>query len=530
MAKTNLTEEDIKKIILLYEEDKVSIHKLGELFKVGNDRIRLILTEHSIAINKKGGQVKIGNSHDIEKSNTKLYSINNSNKKLVAICKKTKIEFDDPNNLSGTLTRHILNTYGDIKIPSNTYQRKKYELVNNKKWFEVYFDIVEKDKEINIEHIFKTTIKNKEREELFLDEKNYVVCNLCGKKMKLISNTHLKTKHNISSNDYKLLFPNNKLISESSSVIFRNNIKITNINMKPSWTSKGEIEIKKFIEELGFSVEKSKNRKLLNGKEIDLIIPKIKLGIEYNGLYYHTEKMGKNSTYHLDKTMACEKIGIKLIHIFEDEWVLNKELVKNKLKHILKINDGIKIGGRNVKVKIINGKEKGLFLKENHIQGNDNSTINYGAYYNNELVGVMTFSNKRNMTKTNDGEYELTRYATKQNYIISGLASKFIKQFINDYSPKNIISFADRRWTLDVNNNLYTNIGFKLVGLVKPNYCYYNSKVDKHKRFHKFGFGKNAIRKKYPNMDFNKTEKELTSELGYDRIWDCGLFKYELIM
>ena len=29
-------------------------------------------------------------------------------------------------------------------------------------------------------------------------------------------------------------------------------------------------------------------------------------------------------------------------------------------------------------------------------------------------------------------------------------------------------------------------------------------------------------------MDFNKSERELTSELGFDRIWDCGLFKYEL--
>jgi len=528
MSKTKLTEDDIKKIISLYKEDKIGTHKLGELYKVGHKKISRILNEHYIEINKIGGQVKIGNSSVIEKSNTKIYSTTDSNRKLVAICKKTKIEFDDPNNLSGTLTRHLINTYGDIEVPSNTYQRKKYESLNNKKWFEEYFDIVEKEKEIKIEHIFKTTTKNKEREELFIDGKNYVICKLCGEKMKLISNTHLKSKHNTTTNEYKLLFPNDKLISETSSSIFRNNTVITNINMKPSWTSKGEIEVKEFVEELGFSVEKSKNRKLLDGKEIDLIIPKINLGIEYNGLYYHTEKMGKNSTYHLDKTMACDRIGYKLIHIFEDEWVINKELVKNKLKHILKVNNGIKIGGRNVNIKKIDGKEKGLFLKENHIQGNDNSTINYGAYYNNELVGVMTFSNKRNMTKTTDGEYELTRYATKQNYIINGLASKFIKRFINDYSPKNIISFADRRWTLDVNNNLYTNIGFKLVDLVKPNYCYYNSKVDKHRRFHKFGFGKNTIKKKYPNMDFNKTEKELTAELGYDRIWDCGLFKYEL--
>jgi hypothetical protein len=252
------------------------------------------------------------------------------------------------------------------------------------------------------------------------------------------------------------------------------------------------------------------------------------LGIEYDGLYFHTEKMGKNSTYHLNKTIECNKIGYSLIHIFEDEWKTNEKLIKSKLKHILKINDGIKIGGRNVQIKKITPKEKSIFLNENHIQGNDSSPISYGSFYGEELVGVMTFNNNRNMTKTADNEYELTRYSIKEGFVINGLASKFLKQFITDYSPKNIISFADRRWTLDPHNNLYTKLGFSLVDITRPNYFYYNSKVDRHKRHHKFGFGKNSLKRKYPNLDFNKTEKELTLELGYDRIWDCGLFKYEL--
>ena len=109
-----------------------------------------------------------------------------------------------------------------------------------------------------------------------------------------------------------------------------------------------------------------------------------------------------------------------------------------------------------------------------------------------------------------------------------------LKTFIVDYKPENVISFADRRWTLDGNNNLYTNLGFKLTKIRKPDYKYYNSKIDKHRRFHKFGFGLSSLKKKFPNLEFNKsdgkpkTEKELTTELGYDKIWDCGLFKYEL--
>lgn len=73
-----------------------------------------------------------------------------------------------------------------------------------------------------------------------------------------------------------------------------------------------------------------------------------------------------------------------------------------------------------------------------------------------------------------------------------------------------------------------TKLGFNLVNITKPNYWYYNSKINKTKRLHKFGFGKTSLKKKFPNLDYNKTEKELMEELGYCRIWDCGLFKYEL--
>jgi hypothetical protein len=504
---------------------------------------------------------------DIEKYKTKIYL--SDNKELVARCKKTGIYIKDPNNLSGKLTSYILDMYGDVTIPSNTYQRKKYEIEYGKKWFEEYFDIIELEKKetrkcklcnwetIDIDnktgcfeqHIINThniNIKNyidqfpedkiyhktfnskKERDDLFLEKNNYVICKLCNEKMKVVSNTHLKNKHNITPNEYKLLFPDIKLVSESSVNIFIKNAKIGNINIKPTWTSKGEIEVKEFIESLGFDVDKYKNRKLLDGKEIDLVIEDYKLCIEYNGLYYHTEKMGKTPNYHLDKTIECNKLGYRLIHIFEDEWLTNKELVKNKIRHILKVNSGIKIGGRNIMLKSISSDDKSKFLKENHIQGNDKSSIYYGAYYKDELVGIMTFNDKRNMTSNIEGEYELSRFATKQNYIINGLASKILKKFISDYSPKSIISFADRRWTLDINDNLYTKLGFKLVKITKPNYSYYNSKVDRYKRFHKFGFGKNNLKKKYIDLDYSKSEKELTTELGFSRIWDCGLFKYSI--
>jgi hypothetical protein len=196
----------------------------------------------------------------------------------------------------------------------------------------------------------------------------------------------------------------------------------------------------------------------------------------------------------------------------------------------LQLNNQTKIGARKTIIKRIDNITKNNFLNQYHIQGSDKSTINYGAYYQGEIVGVMTFNGKRNMTKNNNGEYELTRFATKLGYSISGLGSKFLKTFINDEQPKSIISFADIRWTPNFNNNLYTKMGFNFVKLTEPNYTYYNSKINKYKRYHKFNFGKNTIKKKYPNVDLNKSEFQIMSELGYDKIWDCGLIKYQYIV
>lgn len=555
----------IENLIQLYLNENYSTHKLAELYKVGHKKISQILKDNNVELKKRGGQIKNGDSLQIEKSKVKKFV--SEEKEYVAQCKKTGMRLNDVNNLSGNLTRHIIELYGDVNIPSNTYQRKKYEKENGKKWYEEYFDIIEIEKiptrkcslcewetsdidnktgcfvnHINNVHkislddylscfpneikFHNSFVKKTNRENELLVKENYVICELCGEKMKSISSTHLTNKHNISVENYKLKFPNSRIVSESISTQLSDKIKEININYQPTWTSKGENEIKEFIESLGLEVFKGKNRTLLDGKEIDLIIPELKIGIEYNGLYYHTEDMGKNSNYHINKTLSCNQLGYKLIHIFEDEWMVNKELVKVKLKHILGKSDGKKIGARKTKITKIDKENKSHFLNEFHIQGNDKSDIFYGAYYGDILVGVMTFNSKRNMTKSDDGEYELSRYSTRKDYIISGLASKIMRQFINDHNPKDIISFADRRWTLDGDKNLYTELGFRLVKVLKPTYYYYNSKVSKYKRYHKFSFGKNNLRNKYPDIDLTKTESEITKELGFSKIWDCGLFKY----
>lgn len=286
-----------------------------------------------------------------------------------------------------------------------------------------------------------------------------------------------------------------------------------------------------FVEEIFHknNIYFSKNNiRELNRKEIDYLINKI--GFELNGNYYHSEiNGGKNKKYHIDKTILSHKKGIKLIHIFEDEIKNKPNIVVSRIENLLGLSK-IKIHGRKCLIKEVNKNESKLFLTENHLQGDSVDKFRYGLYYENELVSIMTFGMKRRSlgNKTKNGhEYELLRFCNKTNTNVIGGFSKLLKFFINTNSPKHIITYADIRWSgIDIEDNVYFKNGFSFVHITPPNYWYVNKKnfLD---RKHRFQFRKDILIKE--GFDVEKSEWEIMKERGYDRIWDCGNMKFEIV-
>jgi hypothetical protein len=361
MPKKSLNVYEINSIIKEYQEGVIGIESLASKYKVGKLKVRSILAENNIPIKSKGAQVTVGNSTEIEQSKTHIYKPSADNKELRVICKLTGKEYDDVNNLSGVLTRHIFDVYGDVLIPKNTYQRKRYELVTGKKWFEEYFNVIEVDKketkkcllcdwetvdvnnlsgqlELHINNTHNMSIGDylikfpdeldyfkKHKEKLsrnfeMSNSSNFATCEICGEKMKFVNDKHLKS-HNISLLDYKLMFPQSKFISETYKDGLKSRFEDSLKYYEHKFTSKPHKEINEFLKSFGLKV-KTNDKKLLNGLEIDILINELKLGIEYNGLFWHTEINGKDKNYHLKKTILMNTEGYKLIHIFEDEWVM----------------------------------------------------------------------------------------------------------------------------------------------------------------------------------------------------------------
>ena len=257
------------------------------------------------------------------------------------------------------------------------------------------------------------------------------------------------------------------------------------------------------------------SRRILKGNEIDIFIPSKKIAIEFNGLYWHSNK---NKNYHLMKTEACAERGVCLVQIFEDEYKYHKDIVFSKLRHLLGNNyDLPKIYGRKCIVQEIAFKDASSFLNKNHLQGVHKSTVYLGAYCNDELVGVMSF------TKENDNSWELTRFATDITKRAIGVGGKMFSYFVKEYDPEKIKSFADRRWTTNASNNLYHHLGFELDKILKPDYRYFME--GETERIHKFRLRKKIINKKF-DLPMDLTESQMAEIIGARRIWDCGLYRY----
>lgn len=286
-------------------------------------------------------------------------------------------------------------------------------------------------------------------------------------------------------------------------------------------------EIYDFIKNI-FPDAINNDRKILKdiNKELDIYIPSKKVAIECNGLYWHREDIvSKNDA--LIKLNTCTQKGIRLITIFEDEFEESKELVLEKISHILGCNSSEKLYARKCVVKEVPAGEKNMFLNKYHIQGTCCSSINLGLYYLDELVAVMTFAKPRcgiGQNKNRKNKIELTRFATTNKYRVIGGFSKLISYFIKKYVCDEIYSYGDLRW-LDINNNVYIKNGFILDHVNEPNYWYFFGK----KRYHRFGFRKDAIKNKFPEIyDKNLTEFEMMDHTKYKRIWDCGTAVFSL--
>lgn len=209
------------------------------------------------------------------------------------------------------------------------------------------------------------------------------------------------------------------------------------------------------------------DRTVLDGQELDIYIPSKKLGIEFNGTYWHSSLNRPDRNYHINKSKLAAQKGIRLIHIWEYEWTDHK--MQQKLKLMLDIALGRvnnRIFARSCTIKQISNNEARDLNEKVHLQGHRNAQVTYGLFYKDELVQLMSFSKtKYNKNLKTDNSWEIIRGCPGSNNIVVGGVSKLLSHFIKDYDPAEIFSYCDFN---KFDGKSYEAAGMEFIGYTGP--------------------------------------------------------------
>lgn len=260
-----------------------------------------------------------------------------------------------------------------------------------------------------------------------------------------------------------------------------------------TFMSNEERAVKDLASSFTDSIVRQSDKSTINPYEIDIVFPELGIAIDYGGLYWHSEvSREKRPLYHMHKTNRAMRKGYRLLTIFSDEWKLNKRMVEHQLKVILSKNE---IDATKCVIEEMDTD----FVNEVHSDYNPNGAaqdrgISFGIYHGGDLVSVLTVV---------DGIVERKTDFTRLN----GVYQNFAAEIKNHLGLEKLTVIGDRRWESPPK-------GVESIRFKKPlPYC-----VESYEN--------RLLMEEVTGNNYTHIDEVVA--MGYDRIWDCGWFEYDL--
>lgn len=246
------------------------------------------------------------------------------------------------------------------------------------------------------------------------------------------------------------------------------------------------------------------------GWQVDIFVPSKNVGVEYNGLYWHSDKI-RPKRYHRNKHRAMQEHGVRIVEVWEDDWRDRQEIVKKMIARKLGVSQEERVNARSLAVTSLSKHEACKFLEGNHIQGFTPGSF-YLALRDHQVRAVLVGK------KRGSGVYEISRYASSA--IVRGGFTRLMNNAERLYPVTQWVTFADRSVS---DGGLYENLGFEKDGELEPDYAYLVGRS----RVHKFNYRKSRF-KSDPKLKYESglTEKELAELNNIPRVWDSGKVRY----
>lgn len=224
------------------------------------------------------------------------------------------------------------------------------------------------------------------------------------------------------------------------------------------YVSAGERELRDFVARLVPGEEVLANdRKTIAPFELDVCVPSRKTAFEYDGLYWHTEKATPSKRYHLDKTEACEKAGIRLVHVFDLEWSEKRKAIESLVAEALG-SGRAEIQARSCQLVEVDEKTSQIFQKENSLGESVSSEVRLGLFHVGKLVQMAAFERGLH-------GWTLVWHGSAAGFSVAGGMASVLEAFEKRFHPGKLWLEADRRLA---DRKLYESLGFRLLAATEP--------------------------------------------------------------
>lgn len=255
--------------------------------------------------------------------------------------------------------------------------------------------------------------------------------------------------------------------------------------------------------------------------DFDIWLPEYSMSIELHPVCISSVDTVHNldQLYHQKKSIAAEDAGVGLLHLYDsdfiDEHAYQVFLTQIKCLTVCKT----KIGARKCSVRQITRQESNAFLLQYHFQGGENaSTMQFGLFYQDLLLGVLTIGRPRYAK----ADYEIIRYCMRPDYIVTGCFQKLFKAFLRTLSSDaDILSYMDLNKRMRV-SSVYESHGFEYLGTTPPDYTWYNRSGSVMKTRYA-AMKKNLVAQ---GFDPSKSEIQIMQEQGFVRVFGAGSKKF----
>ena len=259
--------------------------------------------------------------------------------------------------------------------------------------------------------------------------------------------------------------------------------------------------------------------------KLDVLVPSVKLAIEYNGMYWHSCDPLRHEDALRDyrKWEMCKAAGYSLFFVWENDWKTRKPVIEHWLRH--KLGKAPRIcGARQTLTGMPSNQEAAQFYDQYHLQGAPASCVeHFGLKWNDRWVAMASFSKSpERRIYLPESEYYFARLAFAGS--IPGGASKLFKFSVEQLKASKVYAHSDNSYA---DGDVKALLGFEVVGALPPRYRVWHPRFGiKHRSF--WQKSKIAQRLTALNLAASLFSPESSSTFyghavcGCRHIWDCG--------